>query len=113
MAQYIDRDKAIDGACEALRGAIRCGKAQFAAARWVVDELEIIPAADVVPVVRGHWHVIKTNCAGMIVTSYQCTVCGKTCATQMRIFHDDDVPMCCCWCGARMDEEAPNGGDTD
>ena len=113
MTEYIDREKAIDAACEVLRGAIRCGKAKFTVVRWIVDELEIIPAADVVPVVRGHWHVIKTNCAGMIVTSYQCTVCGKTCATQMRIFHDDDVPMCCCWCGARMDEEAPNGGDTD
>lgn len=78
-----------------------------------ISSLPESAAADVEPIVRGHWHVIKTSCAGMIATSYQCTVCGKTCATQMRLFHDDAVPTCCCWCGARMDKEAPIGSDTD
>ena len=113
MAQYIDQEAAVKLLRNQALEALEYSNTECDVLSSVADELEDFPAADVVPVVRGHWHVIKTNCAGMIVTSYQCTVCGKTCATQMRIFHDDDVPMCCCWCGARMDEEAPNGGDTD
>ena len=113
MAQYIDREAAVKLLRNQALEALEYSTTECEVLASVADELEDFPAADVEPIVRGHWHVIKTSCAGMIVTSYQCTVCGKTCATQMRIFHDDDVPMCCCWCGARMDEEAPNGGDTD
>lgn len=101
MANYIDRDQLLRDITK--YNVDKTGKFQH----WV----EIQHVVDVAPVVRGHWHVIKTNCAGMIVTSYQCTVCGKTCATQMRIFHDD-VPMCCCWCGAQMDKERLNN-ETD
>lgn len=55
MAKYIDREKAIDAACEVLRGAIRCGKAKFTVVRWIVEELDIVPAADVAPVVHARW----------------------------------------------------------
>lgn len=113
MAEYIDKKAVIDTLLKWAAEAEKLGDDEAETFTSTAYALQGFPAADVEPIVRGHWHVIKTSCAGMIATSYQCTVCGKTCATQMRLFHDDAVPTCCCWCGARMDKEAPNGGDTD
>ena len=113
MAKYIDKDDIVDMLRRWGQEAAETNSAEADAFEAVAYEVQYFPEADVEPIVRGHWHVIKTSCAGMITTSYQCTVCGKTCATQMRLFHNDAVPTCCCWCGARMDKEAPNGGDTD
>lgn len=113
MAKYIDKDEVVDMLRMWGQEAAETNSSEATAFEAVAYELQHFPEDDVVPVVRGHWHVIKTSCAGMIATSYQCTVCGKTCATQMRLFHDDAVPTYCCWCGARMDKEAPIGSDTD
>ena len=58
--------------------------------------LDMVPSADVAPVVHGEWIVTKTehgwNCAEY-PTEYTCSVCGRT--------EPQEEPYC--HCGARMD----------
>ena len=108
MAQYIDREKAIDAACEVLRGAIRCGKAKFTVVRWIVEELDIVPAADVAPVVHARWETPD----GITRELDTCSVCNWVNLTGAHC-NGFNYLRYCPNCGARMDKEATNGSDTD
>ena len=67
----------------------------------ILDALENLPAADVAPVVHGHW-IEKKSAVGRY---FECSNCGahenKHAAIKGRF----------CWgCGAKMDESMPKDG---
>lgn len=62
MAEYIEKDKAINTVIEA-----------FADGRSAFIALEAIPAADVAPVVRGKW----VNYGDEYRPDIRCCVCGQ------------------------------------
>lgn len=67
----------------------------------ILDALENLPAADVAPVVHGHW-IEKKSAVGRY---FECSNCGahenKHTAIKGRF----------CWgCGAKMDESMPKDG---
>ena len=78
MAEYIERDEAINAVYESFAD----GKSPYGA-------LISIPAADVRPVVRGRWNVGSER-------GWECSVCG--------IESNNTYPICP-YCGADMREE--------
>lgn len=111
MAEYIAREMAIEDAREALRNAMSNGQAQFAAALWVLDALENIPAEDVVPVVRCKDCVYSRELTlnekrvyfqGVVICTNPEVTDGIACGR----FGSD-------FCSEGVRKEAPNGGDTD
>ena len=90
MAEYIDKTQAI---IEMMDNDV--DHAQGIDGREVVQILEDIPAADVVPVIHGRW--IPYRC-----DMYECSVC-------QRIHTSFDSGECdadyCPHCGAKMDGE--------
>lgn len=93
MAEYIDRDSAL----EALMYAM-CGTGYQSLA---MSEIRIIPVADVAPVVHGQW--IKGVPVGLWdkPDGYRCSNCGTVILGM--------PPSYCQRCGAKMDMEEPNG----
>lgn len=85
MAEYIGRDAAIEAAKHAWAKGLE--PSQY---------IEILPAADVAPVVHGAWQVTDRFKA--------CSVCGYAFA---RLLPDKYCPHC----GAKMDGERKDGGD--
>ena len=88
MAEYIDRDAAIellhyyaDETCSA-----------------VVSDFEAIPAADVAPVVHGEW---KPNGLGGYTYAFYCSQCGYVDG-----YPFNDRHKYCPNCGAKMDGDA-------
>lgn len=60
----------------------------------VVCEMEDIPAADVAPVVHGHWEDdVYTDPYGAKWTKYRCSLCGRI----------EVVKEPYCNCGAKME----------
>lgn len=92
MAEYIEKDKAINTVFEA-----------FADGRSAYIALEAIPAADVVPVRHGRWQI--TECYPHNV---YCSECHKRFAqTHWAVWEDGSLPRDYCPnCGAKMDGEA-------
>lgn len=67
----------------------------------VFGEIKEIPAADVAPVVHGHW---TTECYNIPI----CSICGTYVSKD--VYNSKDfTPRFCPHCGAKMDEEAYNG----
>lgn len=88
MAEYIDRRKAELG----VQGLTIVDPAVSAYAEAVLFILRNAPAADVEPVVHGHWvSTIPPLGAGDV--ALRCSVCGRVC-------HEKDAPYC--YCGAKM-----------
>jgi len=75
MTEYIERDAALEKF------------ARNSDARYVI---QIIPAADVAPVVHARWRHVD-------VGVWKCTNCNQRRFT--------NTPRYCPWCGARMDLE--------
>lgn len=102
MDGYISRQAAIEALDKEYRyGADidRCGLAT------ALDEIESIPAADVVPVVHGKWEdkeVIHKRCIEEW-QSARCSACGKYHTTPYMYYFDDF--KFCPNCGAKMDGE--------
>lgn len=84
MAEYIDREMAIQAVCDnPYNIAVKTAK--------TIREINSIPAADVVEVRHGEWKKIELlGCEPM----YECSICGK--------LHDQDYDYCNN-CGAKMD----------
>lgn len=100
MAEYIERErirKALVGACLMSQNC-----PMFIAAK--IDQMiDCEPAADVAPVVHGHW-----------VDECKCSACGEMSYEEAK--SDETDPNCyyvlsdyCPNCGAKMDEEEHNG----
>lgn len=89
MAEYIDKSEIyrryFNGGCGVVR--------------MHVSDIDVIPAADVAPVVHGRW---EENELG-----YTCSACNKLhiTGTSIRTLKFKFCP----YCGANMDKEEPNG----
>ena len=93
MAEYIKRDAikyelwAVRTACEPL----------MVVRKKTIDS---IPAADVVPVIRGSWKLLRHDRFSDV---YQCSQCGR----KVSLTHGRDVleQFPYCHCGAKMSAE--------
>lgn len=91
MAEYIKREAAMRAARHAWGKGLE--PSQY---------IEIIPAADVAPVVHGRWRALRKYDARR---TYRCSVCGRTIRLSLAIDINEYAPYCNC--GAKMD------GDSD
>lgn len=95
MGEYVEREKF----AEKLKEHLRCtskGSVLEAAFAAMLQDLEELPAADVAPVVHGHWEGVFQD--GVCSWSGRCSVCG--------VRNDIPHPMVanyCPNCGAKMD----------
>lgn len=101
MAEYIDRQAALDELDEDIAEFVECDYALKTARRHI----EKIPPVDVRPVVRGRWRKIGNNSDG--TSDYECSACL---GIIMNVPDDDKHPMVsfCSMCGADM-----RGGDVE
>lgn len=97
MAKYIERSAAIEAAKHAWAKGLE--PSQY---------IEIIPAADVAPVVHGRW---KLRRKGDWTSVFVCSVCGRRETIAESESYNSQLKMPkeypYCHCGARMD------GDSD
>lgn len=89
MAEYIDKELAIEGMWAGLREGTICGPED------TETFLRSLPAADVEPVRHGRWDDSFDG-----ITPY-CSVCGRS-----HSMLSNRTPPYCPNCGAHMDEEA-------
>jgi len=99
---YISKDLAIEyitGASFRKGLTLRDRDAKFLEliTHSVIDTIEHIPAADVVPVVHGEWEVMWQKEDPDTSIDCRCSVCKKVSRRPVGDF--------CKWCGARMDGE--------
>ena len=92
MAEYIGRDAAIEAAKHAWAKGLE--PSQY---------IEILPAADVAPVVHGRW--MKRRNGGTL-----CSRCGHYTQHKGQVL-DMSEAIACPWCGAKMDGERKDGKD--
>ena len=92
MAEYIGRDAAIEAAKHAWAKELE--PSQY---------IEILPAADVAPVVHGRW--MKRRNGGTL-----CSRCGHYTQYKGQVL-DMSEAIACPWCGAKMDGERKDGKD--
>ena len=92
MAEYIGRDAAIEAAKHAWAKGLK--PSQY---------IEILPAADVAPVVHGRW--MKRRNGGTL-----CSRCGHYTQYKGQVL-DMSEAIACPWCGAKMDGERKDGKD--
>jgi hypothetical protein len=104
MDEYIEREAAIK-AIEKADYTLIANDADSCKADYLREIIESVPAADVVPVVRGEWvrpHWKNTNFC------YDCSVCGNEVMHQEYRWRDKKIYPICPWCGAKMDGGADN-----
>lgn len=97
MAEYIGRD-----------AAIKAAKHAWAKGLEPSQYIEILPVADVAPVVHGRWDDSGRYTFPSGSTAVRCTNCG--CAlteSEYRMNNWNYCPVC----GAKMDGERKDGGD--
>ena len=112
MAEYIGREAAIKcaeesyktwnlitAAADGAREINKCYKMQELC-KTIGEVFKIVPAADVAPVVHGHW---TTECYNVPI----CSICG-TYVSKDVYNSEDSTPNFCPHCGAKMDEEEHN-----
>ena len=97
MAEYIGRDAAIEAAKHAWAKGLE--PSQY---------IEILPAADVAPVVHGRWDDSGRYTFPGGGTAVRCTNCG--CALTESEYHLNDWNYCPV-CGAKMDGGADHEDD--
>ena len=99
MAEYIDRQAAIDALCEQAKAMETWASRYDEQRRGILSAINIIndlPSADVQPVRHGHWRHYE----GMLY----CSVCSDEFYDDIMEYCGDDVPKHCPNCGALMDE---------
>lgn len=92
MAEYIERS-----------AAIKAAKHAWAKGLEPSQYIEILPAADVAPVVHGRW--MKRRNGGTL-----CSRCGHYTQYKGQVL-DMSEAIACPWCGAKMDGERKDGKD--
>lgn len=92
MGEYIERSSAIKAAKHAWAKGLE--PSQY---------IEILPAADVAPVVHGRW--MKRRNGGTL-----CSRCGHYTQYKGQVL-DMSEAIACPWCGAKMDGERKDGKD--
>lgn len=98
MAEYIEREKVIKMA-EINKAVCQC----LADIVDVRDIVNCVPAADVAPVVHGHW--IKDF---HLSVQYECSECHNCIGEEPHYDYINDVmryPKYCEHCGAKMDRK--------
>lgn len=96
MTEYIERSDALN-----LDFSVKLApdklKATMEGMALYADQIKLIPAADVAPVVHGRWAVLYEIWGKNVktVAGYQCSKCGG-----FNYYQDNYCPNC----GARMDE---------
>lgn len=101
MAEYVEREQAINFARAAAAAAYN--RDDFGAYRDLnafIATIIFIPAADVAPVVHGHWKHV----AGM---NSKCSVCERYFPVNEFVKRPFDINYCPN-CGAKMDKEEEN-----
>ena len=99
MAEYIEREALLDSICHETCGIAFCGATNCAFMAKVCSA----PAADVSPVVHGHW--IKDN-DSFQTDDYYCCYFDYNCSECSEIVNDRyKLPNYCPNCGAKMDGE--------
>ena len=97
MAEYIEREKAIERISPHVKPTTVYGEGYMRAIEHAVDILELMPTADVQPVRRGKWYHINNE--GFIY----CSECHK------EAYWDTDYGQqlfdYCPYCGAKMSTE--------
>lgn len=88
MAEYIERDPAVEAAAHAWAKGLE--PSQY---------IESIPAADVAPVIRGTWQLLRHDKFSDV---YQCSQCGRKVSFTHGRGVAEHYPYC--HCGARMSE---------
>ena len=99
MSRYIDLDKAIPIAIQAVVDIVGHGISQVDAV-YIADKLEEISTADVEEVRHGHWieRIEKPSwLEDDVEVYYECSECGTS--------HWSIMPPYCPECGAKMDGE--------
>jgi rubrerythrin len=99
MSRYIDLDKAIPIAIQAVVDVVGHGISQVDAVR-IAERFEDAPTADAVEVRHGHWieHTAKPDwLEDDVEVFYNCSECGSS--------HWSIIPPYCPNCGAKMDGE--------
>lgn len=91
MAEYIDKELAIEGMWAGLNGGTICGPED------TETFLRSLPAADVEPVVHAHWIKKVEIVRNQYARNYYCSNC---------IHEPLEIGDRCPKCGAHMDEEA-------
>ena len=109
MVEYIPREAAVtvcDEQCkECLRKSDFCGDT----VAWnICADIKAIPAADVAPVVHGHWIPFSDG------DWVECSECGKGCDVIGNDYMKAFNLFCqfykyCPYCGSKMDGGADNG----
>lgn len=97
MSDYVSREAAIE--LLHYNADERCSA--------VVSDFEAIPAADVEPVRRGEWRLVRRMAA---CGEYECSVCGRI-ETFGCFNKPENNPYC--HCGAKMCLEDENNETTD
>ena len=99
MADYIDRNAAINVLCSTERKEVDADSRVWVDRAEVVRKLSKLPTADVKPVVHGRW--IRRNVRGALTNI--CSACNE----DGGVLYDYDICPCC---GAVMDMR---GNDND
>lgn len=97
MAEYVERS-----------AAIKAAKHAWAKGLEPSQYIEILPAADVAPVVHGRWDDSGRYTFPGGSTAVRCTNCG--CTLTESEYHLNNWNYCPV-CGAKMDGERKDGGD--
>ena len=101
MAEYINREKALDAMVKSL--GVKGPDCLLYAEKHIYNVVKQFPAADVRPVVRGHWIGTKeAEDMGDIMKEFTCSSCGccEWDCTESESFNF------CPNCGADMREES-------
>lgn len=104
MADYIDRESAIKLLTSV---ALEVSDSKRRAVAKCINEIEMMPAADVELVRRGRWEAVDSSYCRRTLSSvetvfcrtYRCSSCGRRTAVKGNY---------CPNCGARMDVEGEN-----
>ena len=102
MTEYIVKQQVLEKLDEFVKLNEDCGfECTALNLAMVSNMIDHIHAADVVPVVHGHWTLERDPDAGDKPVCFHCSVCDSDgCHTSIRIAY-----KYCPNCGAKMDEE--------
>ena len=96
MAEYIDKKEAAKVLAQI---AVTTAAAKMRMVAKCINAVELIPAADVAPVVHGKWEVVKVYGKTAL---YRCTACK---AEMIDYMGREEYHQYCHICGAKMDLE--------